>query len=268
MKGITLSQFVEIADRLYPFDQAEPWDNCGVQIGDPGRLITAAAFSLDATPRTVDYAFRHSCNLLVTHHPLLLEPVRTISADTLTGRTVLDAARLGVDILSLHTNLDACRGGLNDHLASVLGLMEVMVPDHATCARTGFLPSAVSVAQFARKVAADFGISDVRIVSGAEEPVRKGFCASGSGMGYFREAVRSGADVILTGDVRYHAAREAYELGIPVIDAGHYGLEKAAISLMAAGFRRELERLGSQTDCLECDLEEQPFLTLRETAGG
>ncbi len=76
-----LAGIVEIADRLFPFDMAEKWDNCGIQVGDPGRNVRSIAFSLDPTPQTVRFAADHSCQLLVTHHPVLLEPVRTITTE-------------------------------------------------------------------------------------------------------------------------------------------------------------------------------------------
>ena len=155
--GQCLSDIVEIANRLFPFDIAEPWDNCGIQIGDPHRRVKSIAFSLDATPQTVKFAAASSCELLITHHPVLLEPLRNIVADTLFGKTLLDAARTGVDILSLHTNLDAAAGGLNDQLADKLGLESVTTSMSPRCARVGRLPVATTVFGLARKIAEDTG---------------------------------------------------------------------------------------------------------------
>jgi dinuclear metal center YbgI/SA1388 family protein len=260
--GTPLFRIVEIADRLFPFEEAESWDNCGLQIGDPARLIRSVAFSLDPTPQTVRFASSHSCDLLVTHHPLFIEPIQRISTESLTGRTILEAARLGVDILSLHTNLDAAPGGLNDHLAARLGLLEVSVPYPARCARIGNLPTSLRVSALGRKVAADFEIEHVRVIADEDRDVKRIFCASGSGMDYLDEARRHEADLILTGDVRYHAARQAIEMGIPVIDAGHYGLEKTAVGLLGASFRNEFRIMGLAIDCIECDLEREPFTVL------
>ncbi len=230
--GHCLSDIVEIANRLFPFDIAEPWDNCGIQIGDPNRPINSIAFSLDATPKTVKFAATSSCELLVTHHPVLLEPFRNIVADTLFGRTLLDAARMGVDILSLHTNLDAAVGGLNDQLTDKLGLESITTSMSARCTRVGRLPAATTVFGLARKIAKDLEISHVRVISENDTEVRTLFFAAGSGMSYLGEALRQSVDVMVTGDVRYHAAREALEMGMPVIDAGHYGLEIGAVDLL------------------------------------
>jgi dinuclear metal center YbgI/SA1388 family protein len=208
------------------------------------------------------FASTNSCDLLITHHPLLLDPIRSISADQFGGRTILDAARLGVDILSLHTNLDAAPGGLNDHLASTLGLQDVVIPVPARCARLGMLPGPVRVSALGRKVGQDLSIPQVRVISEDDPEIQRVFIAAGSGMGYFEDAVRCCADVIVTGDVRYHAAREALEMGVPVIDAGHYGLEKVAVRLLGTSFRKEFESRGLQVACVECDTEEEPFAAL------
>ena len=261
--GLCLSDIVEIANRLFPFDIAEPWDNCGIQIGDPTRRVNSIAFSLDATPQTVKFASASSCELLVTHHPVLLEPFRNIVADNLFGRTLLDAARMGVDILSLHTNLDAAAGGLNDQLIGKLGLENVTTFVSAQCARVGRLPEATTVFELARKIARDLEISHVRVISEKDCEVRTLFLAAGSGMSFLGEALRQNADVMVTGDVRYHAAREALEMGMPVIDAGHYGLEKGAVELLSAAFEAEFSRLGLAINCINCRLEKEPFIEIR-----
>ncbi|MGB6063336.1 MAG: Nif3-like dinuclear metal center hexameric protein [Desulfomonilaceae bacterium] len=260
--GQCLSGIVEIANRLFPFDTAEPWDNCGIQIGDPNRRVSSIAFSLDPTPQTIKFATASSCELLISHHPLILQPLRNIISDSLFGRVVLDAARMGVDILSLHTNLDAAAGGLNDQLAYKLGLENIITPIGARCARIGQLPSATTVFSFARKIAKDLEISQVRVVSAEDAEVRTVFCASGSGMSYLSEALRENVDLMVTGDVRYHPAREALEMGMPVIDAGHFGLEKGAINLMRTAFEAEFARLGLAINCINCELEKEPFIEI------
>jgi dinuclear metal center YbgI/SA1388 family protein len=259
VKEAPVAKILEIADRLYPFAEAESWDNCGLQLGDPSRMVRRIAFALDPTPTTVKFAADNSCELLVTHHPLMLEPLRSIRADRLAGRTILDAARFGVDIVSIHTNLDAAPGGLNDYLVFRLGLVNPVTPHPARCARIAALPHAMSASDFAGKTAMDLEINQVRIVGDQDKLVQKIFCASGSGMGYLEHARLHDVDLILTGDVRYHAAREALEMGVCVIDAGHYGLEKAAPGLLCSRFSDELDLFGLQIACIECDIEMEPF---------
>jgi len=268
VKPTTLARIAEIADELFPLNLAEAWDNCGIQIGDPDHLIGSVAFSLDPTPQTVKFAHENSCQLLVTHHPVLLEPVLKILPDSLSGKTLLAAASMGVDIMSLHTNLDAAPGGLNDSLAAALGLKDVVTPLPARCARMGLLLTPTRVTVLAERLAADLGIRGVRIVAETDRAVQRVFCASGSGMGYLRDALEQGAELILTGDVKYHTAREAVEMGLAVIDAGHYGLERFAIQIMSDSFKAEFEREGLEIGCVACDTEQDPFLEILDRRGG
>jgi putative NIF3 family GTP cyclohydrolase 1 type 2 len=167
-----------------------------------------------------------------------------------------------VDILSLHTNLDAAGQGLNDEFARLIGLEDVFTPRDASCARQGRLRSPMRVRELAEKVCRDLNIPRAAITSDAERIVETVFCVTGSGMGYLKHAIGSGADVMVTGDVRYHAAREAAVAGIPVIDAGHFGLEKIAIPLLFRSFQRQFDSMGLEVSCVCCDLEEEPFVDI------
>jgi len=263
-----LAGIVEVANRLFPFDMAEKWDNCGIQIGDPARAVRSIAFSLDPTPQTVQFAADHSCQLLITHHPVLLEPIRNITTDSLPGRTLLKAAETGVNILSLHTNLDAAPGGLNDQLAARLGLQSISTPLPATCARLGTLAETTALFALTRRWAEDLGVPHMRVIASADTPVDVVFCVSGSGMSYLADAIRYHADVMITGDVRYHAAREALELGMPVIDAGHYGLEKMAVEILLSAFSEEFLNIGWEMQLVVCDTEVEPFSEIYNSRGG
>lgn len=262
MSGLTLSRIMEIADRLFPFNCAEPWDNCGLQLGDPCREIRSIAFSLDATPRTIRFASEMDCELLITHHPVIMDPLRQITPATMTGLTLIAAARAGVDVLSLHTNLDAARGGLNDYLAQTLGLKDVIIPLPAACARLGTLPRPGDLHSLAQIVARSLDIPAVRLVCEENREIQRVFCVSGSGMGFLKDALHHRADVMVTGDVRYHAAREALEMGMPVIDAGHFGLEKVAAGLMSEAFRKEFSEINVDVTCHQCRMETEPFLQI------
>lgn len=254
-----LSQVMEIADKLFPFELAETWDNCGIQIGDPDGTIHRIAFSLDPTPANIAFAAENHCDLLVTHHPLLMDPMKTITPRTPAGRCLIDSARAGVHVVALHTNLDAAAGGLNDELAAIIGLTNVSIPEPARCARIGQLPDAMTLAAFAGLVLSKLGLASVRLVGPEHTMVRTVFCVSGSGMGYLDHAVSYGAHVLLTGDVRYHAARDAQWANMPVVDAGHFGLERIASHLMARCFGRAFKEADMNVECLCCPHETDPF---------
>jgi GTP cyclohydrolase I len=236
--GPLLSDIVQIADRLFPLDLAERWDNCGVQIGDPRAPIQAVAFSLDAGSDAVDYASENSCQLLITHHPLIFDPLKSITPSNSTGKVLLCAAQKNIGVLSLHTNLDAAPNGLNDYLGALIGLTGMTVPENAPSARMGTFPKAETIDELASGLLRKLDLEHVSIVTRDNRIVRKAFVVSGSGMSYLPVAVQAGAEVMITGDVRYHSALEALEMDLPVIDAGHFGLEKVCVSLMLNAFKQ------------------------------
>ncbi len=260
MRGLKLIEIVEVANRKFPFSYSEDWDNSGVQVGNLEREIKNIAFSLDANPSTILFAQQTSSELLITHHPLILQPIKTFISSDLSVETLKAAIRYDIDVMSLHTNLDAAPGGLNDYLAQLIGLNHVFVPERAMCARFGNLECLISLDALNELVKARLSIDQTTLITNDKDClVSKVFLASGSGAGYLADAIRLEADVMITGDVKYHAAVDARRCGVSVIDAGHFGMEKHAVRLMADSFKNEFKNMGAQMVCHECHDEKDPF---------
>jgi dinuclear metal center YbgI/SA1388 family protein len=255
----TLSQLLKLADSMFPFSYSEPWDNSGVQIGDLSRPITSIVLSLNASIQAVRFAAENKSELLISHHPLLMKPINKILLSDIRGNIILCAARLGVDILSMHTNLDAAEGGLNDFLVELLGLYEAEIPEKAPCARLARLREGETISIFSQRICQKLGLNSVRSVGPPDRIVNSVFLVSGSGMGYLQQAIASKADVIVTGDVRYHGALDSEEYGIAVIDAGHFGLEKFAVDLMSDKFEEEFLKLEWKVRLTPFKGEKDPF---------
>ncbi|HOI55121.1 MAG TPA: Nif3-like dinuclear metal center hexameric protein [Phycisphaerae bacterium] len=115
-----------VIDRAAPLALQESWDNCGLLVGDPAASVTRLLVALDHTEAVVKEARRLKAELLVTHHPLFLPPLKRLCPDTHDGRIALDLAAAGVALIAAHTNYDAARDGLNDILARSLGLMDTV----------------------------------------------------------------------------------------------------------------------------------------------
>lgn len=263
MRALKLIQILEIANTKFPFDCSEPWDNSGIQVGNLERDIKNIAFSLDANPATIRFAKENSCELIITHHPILLNPVKKILVSDLIGQTLFFAIASNVDVVSLHTNLDAAPGGLNDYLADLLGLLDVVTPEDASCARLGTIARPMTLVSFTDLVKQRFLLESAAMIcdgNEAQETVSRVFLASGSGAAYLPWAIGANADVMVTGDVKYHAAVDARRSGLPIIDAGHFGMEKHAIKLMADTFKREFDGMGVEIVCHECPFEMDPLV--------
>ena len=122
MKTAKISDLLGIINKIAPASLAEAWDNPGLQVGDPTATVSRIMVALDATPAVIESALLSSCQLLVTHHPLIFKPQKAISAATPLGKSIHTAIRGGLGVVSMHTNYDIAEGGLNDLLAERLGL--------------------------------------------------------------------------------------------------------------------------------------------------
>jgi dinuclear metal center YbgI/SA1388 family protein len=370
MKIPKTADIVGIINKIAPIALAEPWDNPGLQIGDPAASVARVMVALDPTPDVIDSALKASCQLLVTHHPLIFKPLKSISTATPHGDLIQKAIKGGLSIVSLHTNYDIARGGLNDLLASKIGLtscvplktttvcelvkLVVFVPvdqleqlravlfpftalqgNYRDCSfaaggtgtftpldgaepftgtvgvqskvheerlellilraqlpraikallaahpyeepafdiypllnegeklglgRIGRLPEPLTLVEYADRLKKVLSAPALRYVGDPAAMISKVALCSGSGASLLREAARAGADLLVTGDVKYHEARDAEDLGLALIDAGHFPTEIIMVHEITERLGRALVKAG-YTDCQveACRTETDPF---------
>lgn len=364
-----LSDIVGIINQIAPPALAEDWDNVGLQVGDPANWIERLMIALDPCPEAVDSAIKSSCQLLLTHHPLIFKPLKRISTTDETGRLIHRAITNNLAIVSLHTNYDVTQNGINDLLAEAMGvtgcrplkishreelvkltvfvpvthhdaLMNALLPfswmsgNYADCSfttsghgtfrplqgaapyigkvgkrecveesrfemlirrsdlqaalkamrkahpyevpafdiapllnegrqsgigRIGILESGRTVKSFAESVKKCLGISSVRLVGDPDKRIAKVALCGGSGSSLLHDAAREGADLFLTGDIKYHDAREAQSLGIAVIDAGHFATERLMVAGFSVQMKNELNKRRFEVEVLRCTAESDPF---------
>jgi dinuclear metal center YbgI/SA1388 family protein len=117
-----ISDIHRFFERWAPRDIAWEKDNPGLQAGDPDERVRGILLALDATERVVAEAVRRKTNLVVTHHPLLFRPLRSATTESLAGRILRSLMQSGINLYSVHTNLDFTRGGTSFALGTLLNL--------------------------------------------------------------------------------------------------------------------------------------------------
>ncbi len=357
----TLADVARALEELAPPGLAEPWDHPGLQVGDPRSRVEAVVVALDPSPGALAEALRRNAQLLVTHHPLLLDPLRRLDLSAPLPRLVADFLRADVGVYAAHTNLDKAEGGVNDALAERLGLQEVrsLGPGEPLCklvvtvpvgyeepvrralaaagagrigryegcsfgcrgegvfvprdganpflgtvgaeervaetrleavarrsaawrvaaavrrahpyeepaldvyalegrsaegglGRLGALPLPRRLGQWAGEVAGRLGATGARLVGEPQALVERVAVCGGSGASLWPEALAAGAQVLVTGDVKYHAALEARQAGLALLDVGHGPSERVAVDVIAA-------RLTSWAECAGEELRVFPL---------
>ena len=229
---------------VIPETLQEEWDNSGVQINLDDCDIDKALVALEVTPEVVDEAIEGGFKMIITHHPLFFNPVKSIDTFTGTGDMAARLISAGISVYSVHTNFDKIEGGNNDYLASVLGLDEVETIGGNEITRMGYIDDI----RFGDLIE---GVEGIHSSVGDLDTVIStvGLC-TGAGAEYIELAALFGCDLFVTGDVKYHEARLAEELGICVLDLGHYGTEKyfpkAFIRMMKENGFNEIEFVESK----------------------
>lgn len=265
---------VALLEELAPPQRAETWDNVGLQVGDPDWAVTKAAVALEATDAVIEAAAAAGAALLVVHHPLIFRPLGALRLDEPVGRRIARLLAARVALYAAHTNFDASPGGTNDHLAASLGLegAQVLAPLTAAAAagaaqlvghgRIGDLPAPASLDALAGRVRQALSAPHVRVVGDGKRRVQRVAVAAGAGASLAALAARGGADVLVTGDVKYHEAQAALDLGLCLIDPGHFSSEAAAMAVLAAELGRRLTEAGCQVVVQPVRGQQEPFRVL------
>jgi dinuclear metal center YbgI/SA1388 family protein len=191
---------------------------------DDCKEVGRALITLDVTDEVVDYAIDNGFDLIVSHHPLVFKPLSAIDPENHISRKLVKLIRAGISVLSFHTRADKVKGGVNDCLARLIGLDDIEPFGDDCLGRIGHLECETSMEEFATRVKSALGIEKL-VVSDAYNPVYTIALVGGDGKGYISDALEMGADTYLSGRIGYNVMEEAAEMGINLIEAGHYATE-------------------------------------------
>ena len=232
---MTIREFINEMDRLYPRSMAAEWDMDGLQCcADPDKELCRVLVALDATQDTIDAAIGGGYDLLLTHHPMIFGKAGDIVPDKLYGNRIIKLITAGVSAASFHTRFDAGMGGVNDCLAMTLGFSNTETfgdSEMPNGGRIGMLDVPMSAEDFCALIKEKLGAPSVRLTGNGN--LSRIAMLGGAGKDFVIPAKAAGADAIVTGEVSYNAALDFAESGIAVIEAGHYYTEFPACRHLA-----------------------------------
>ena len=224
-------EIMEYLEEVAPKSFAESWDNVGLLCGREEKEVSSVYIALDATGEVIEEARRVGADLLLTHHPMIFKPLKQISGNHFIGEKILTLAESGMCYYAMHTNFDVM--GMADAVAEQLGLQErkvltVTYEDDLSkegIGRVGALPMPMTLAECAEYVKNRCHIGQVKVYGMPAETIVMAAVCPGSGKSCIEDAIRAGADVLITGDIDHHEGIDSVEQGLAIIDAGHYGIE-------------------------------------------
>ncbi|MCG8616751.1 MAG: Nif3-like dinuclear metal center hexameric protein [Desulfobacterales bacterium] len=269
-----VSDIVKLLDGIAPFSLAEKWDNSGLQAGHPDWPVHRILVALDVTMDAMTAAEGMGADVLITHHPLTIVPEKSLDFSRMPGAAIAKAASRNIAIISAHTNLDKAREGLNDYFAEAVGLTcdRAFLPEGITetdddgmlpgIGRFGRPDQPLTVGELSEQVKSRLGVPALRVAGQLNLTVDEVAICTGSGGSLVDTFLNSSAQVYITGDLKYHEARDIEASGRAAIDVGHFASEHIAIDLL-------IQRLGQAASSSEYEIniqgyteEKDPFIII------
>ena len=247
----TVQDILDILQQITPQSLAEDWDNVGLLVGAPHRQAQRVLVALDPTDALMDAARAGRFDTIITHHPAIFRPLKSLRTDTPIGGFIARAIREEVGVIACHTNLDAIPGGVSDVLARALELdaTRPLVSAGSGCdaacglGRIGAYPSPLAPENFLDRLRR--ACAPPWILEAGPRPalIRTAAVCGGSCSDFAETALRFGADVFVTAEVKHNVARWAEESGLWLLDAGHFATEQPAMTAFGDLLRQRFAAL-------------------------
>ncbi len=249
---IKVKNIYEFLNKIAPFEKAMDFDNSGLLVGNLETDVKKILLSLDITPEICDEAKKLNANLIISHHPVIFKPFKSIDFKNSVSKLI----KYEINAICAHTNLDVAEKGVNFHLASTLGLenFSPLIDSHGLpLGMIGTLDTLLRPEELALLVKNKLSCQGVRYTEG-KSLISKVAVSSGSGGNLVEAAKINGADAFVTGEIKHSQILTANNLGITVIDAGHFKTENVIISPLQHTLKNQFK-----------DLE---FITSKESTDG
>ena len=249
----TVKDIFDFIATVAPSYMKESWDNVGLNCGRMGKEVKTILVALDPFEGVCKEAADIGAQLIVTHHPLIFRAPNTITDETSVGRSIMFLCRHGISAVNAHTNLDVAPGGVNDVLAEKLGLQNIVTLEDGLL-RTGEV-SAQSLSEFLAVVKSSLGCEGLRYVDSGK-PVKIVAVGGGSCASEMMDAVAAGCDTFVTADIKYNQFWDAQDLGLNLIDAGHFHTENPIVPVLAEKLQEafpeiQVEISKTHRDCMK-----------------
>jgi dinuclear metal center YbgI/SA1388 family protein len=231
---LPLTNLIGTFESLWPLAGAEEWDRPGLTTGNSNQTITRALLCVDVTLEVLSEAKQLGCELVISHHPVLLKGVNFLSEDQLKGELVSFSVKNSIAVYSAHTNADIVVDGVSDILAQQLGLVStkplIATGDGIGHGRIGKLKSPQALSDYAKFVSSCLPETSapIRVAGDLNKMIETVAVVGGAGDSFIPAAAQSGADLLITSDLRHHVVLDAVSdptNPLALIDISHFAAE-------------------------------------------
>ncbi len=244
-----ISDIIAIMNRIAPENNVMKgeYDNVGLIVGRHEGETERVLCCLDVTGEVLNEAVKVGAKMIISHHPMIWSPIKSVTDGDVLGSKILYAAENGLSVYAAHTNLDFVTGGINDFVAELFGLTEVepLLPDATESGgfgRVGNLPSKTTVSDLRTEAELKLKDKHVSVIGDTNKTVTRVAVINGAGGGdteYIDSAIKAGATCLITAEVKHHVAVYAKDIGFNVIEAQHYTMEHCYLTRLVQLLKTE-----------------------------
>lgn len=249
-------EVIQAIEAVYPKRYAMDWDNVGLLVGRTDKEVSKVYIALDLTEKVIEEAVQAKADMIITHHPLIFSPLRTITNEHFIGNRVVTLLQHDISYYAMHTNYDILR--MAELSAELFGLedagtLEVVFDEEQEkgIGRIGTYFRDITLEECCNIVKEKFHLESVKVFGDLNKKMNRIAISPGSGKSVIKVSLKKGADVLITGDIDHHEGIDAVAQGMAVIDAGHYGLEHIYIEDMKRFFEEKCPGLTVGTTAVE-----------------
>ncbi len=245
-----IDNIIEIMEEIAPLELRESYDNVGFMVGNRELEVTKILLALDCTLEVIEEAKIIGAELILTHHPLLYKKPSTITTDTLQGRKITELIKNNIALYSAHTNWDSVKNGLNDEFVKLLGFNAGEIIEANPLASTAGvgrlikLKEELTVEEIIDIIKEKLNVTAVRFTGNINNIVKTISIVNGSGEDYLEKSYSLGAELMITGDTTYHYVSDYSEMGLQVIDVGHFNSEWPVVVELSKVIKEIVEPMG------------------------
>lgn len=235
-----IKEFVKIMEEIAPLNYKESYDNVGLMVGDASGEVKRILVALDCTKDVIKEAEAIGAEIILSHHPLLFRKPSSITEDTLQGEKIRALIKKDIALYSSHTNWDSVEGGINEEFAKILGFKESTIIERsplspkAGIGRVIEFEDKISISDFIGVLKEKFELDYLRYSGSSDKKISRVALINGSGQDFFELAYRMGVDAVVTGDTTYHYVSDYTEMGMSIIDIGHFSSEWILLKSLAS----------------------------------
>ena len=219
---VSINDIIKFTETFAPLSTQCEWDNSGLLVNTK-RGVTKALLCLDITNEVVEEAKNIGAQLIISHHPVIFSPLKSIDCDSVTANLI----KSDISALCLHTNLDIAQDcGVNTELAKALGLLNTeLYQEDFLC--VGELEKQMSCDEFASFVKERLHCRGVRYTKSGD--IKTVALSSGGGGDAVVLKNKYNFDALVTGEIKHHLFLLAQEMSLCAVEAGHFSTEDVVI---------------------------------------